>query len=97
MNPEQAAETLATKIDLFVPEGFRDEDGVWHDGPHKSEATVALAALVERNQRLEAQILSVELRNQELLEINARLAALDAEEHDEIPPPRDSGKPRSHP
>ena len=21
----------------FLPDGFRDEDGVWHDGPHREE------------------------------------------------------------
>lgn len=38
-------DVLREKADLFVLSGFRDEDGVWHDGPHCIEFDAALAQL----------------------------------------------------
>jgi hypothetical protein len=29
----------------FLPDGFRDDDGVWHDGPHQAEFDEALFKL----------------------------------------------------
>jgi hypothetical protein len=29
----------------FIPGGFRDEDGEWHDGPHSAEFAKALSQL----------------------------------------------------
>lgn len=34
---------LYEKADLFVRSGFRDEDGVWYDGPHLAGFDAALA------------------------------------------------------
>ncbi len=33
----------------FIPDGFRDEDGVWHDGPHR----IAFDQAVERLEKYE--------------------------------------------
>ena len=44
---------------MFVPQGFRDEDGVWHHGPHYAEAMAALDVLVgyaKRAEELEASL-----------------------------------------
>lgn len=35
-------DVLREKADLFVITGFRDDDGVWHDGPHRIEFDIAL-------------------------------------------------------
>lgn len=40
-----ALTVLRDKMNLFVPSGFRDEDGVWHDGPHQIEFIAALDAV----------------------------------------------------
>jgi hypothetical protein len=32
----------------WIPDGFRDDDGVWHDGPHRLAALAALDTLAER-------------------------------------------------
>lgn len=37
--------TVQERIDLFVIAGFRDEVGVWHEGPHHTAATDALLEL----------------------------------------------------
>lgn len=29
----------------FIPDGFRDEDGVWHEGPHRVEFEATLELL----------------------------------------------------
>jgi DNA repair exonuclease SbcCD ATPase subunit len=50
---EKALETLREKADLFVHEGFRDEDGPWRDGPHRIEFYAALAALAAEFRALE--------------------------------------------
>jgi hypothetical protein len=39
-------------IERYVPDGFRDEEGVEHEGPHRAAALSALDALVAENQRL---------------------------------------------
>lgn len=43
--------TLREKADLFVRPGFRDEDGVWHDGPHRIEFDAALHDLAAEEDR----------------------------------------------
>lgn len=32
------AEGLRRFIELYVPAGFRDDDGIWHDRPHRTTA-----------------------------------------------------------
>jgi hypothetical protein len=29
----------------FIPNGFRDDDGVWHDGPHSAEFATTISKL----------------------------------------------------
>lgn len=36
----------------FMPEGFRDDDGVWHDGPHRIEFDEALAEIEDAFKRV---------------------------------------------
>jgi len=33
---------LVGYIEQYVPDGFRDDDGVWHGGPHQRDAFAAL-------------------------------------------------------
>jgi hypothetical protein len=40
------ADDLQAAIEQFVPDGFRDEDGVWHDGPHRTAALAELDDLL---------------------------------------------------
>lgn len=42
------AMTLRESIEEHVPDGFRDEDGVWHDGPHQRDALAQLDAIEAR-------------------------------------------------
>lgn len=37
--------TLREAIEEFVIDGFRDDDGVWHDGPHRRAALAELDGL----------------------------------------------------
>lgn len=47
----QAARLAAEVLDLsavirkYVPDGFRDDDGIWHQGPHRLTALTNLAAV----------------------------------------------------
>jgi hypothetical protein len=54
--PDEAVSVLLAKVTQFVPSGFRDEDGVWWDGPHRLEAQRAIddlrAVLAARDQQL---------------------------------------------
>jgi hypothetical protein len=45
---DTAALFLREMVRMFVPGGFRDEDGVWHDGPNALASNNALDALVAR-------------------------------------------------
>ena len=54
----KALEMVREKADLFVRVGFRDEDGVWHVGPHRIEFDAALATLTEHLERLEQKFQS---------------------------------------
>jgi hypothetical protein len=36
---------LLRKKGQFIPSGFRDEDGVWHEGPHSAEYATALSRI----------------------------------------------------
>lgn len=54
---EQVAELerLRELVLLRVPDGFRDDDGVWHDGPHRLAFLAdldAIAALLAERERL---------------------------------------------
>jgi hypothetical protein len=51
---------LRTKAELFVRPGYRDEDGVWHDGPHRVEFDAALARLAARLEAAECALASAE-------------------------------------
>lgn len=44
---EEARKVLLSKINQFVPSGFRDEDGVWWEGPHRIEAQRAVDDLAD--------------------------------------------------
>ena len=60
LSPERVAELerLREMVMLRVPDGFRDDDGVWHDGPHRITALAdldALAALLAERKRLRAE------------------------------------------
>ncbi len=39
------SDPIEEALTRWVPDGFRDEDGVWHDGPHRAAALEALAVL----------------------------------------------------
>ena len=39
-------------ISLYVPSGFADEDGVWHDEPHRKTALATLERLRVRCERV---------------------------------------------
>jgi hypothetical protein len=43
-----AAADLRDSLTRYVPDGFRDEAGVWHDGPHRVAALAALDRLEAR-------------------------------------------------
>lgn len=40
-------------LEEFLPDGYRDDDGVWHDGPIQAESLAALA-------RVEARLVGLE-------------------------------------
>ncbi len=46
------ADTIRHYLVQYLPDGFRDEDGVWHEGPHRAQSLAALDALLAENQRL---------------------------------------------
>ena len=65
MPDRDAATTLRAQIEQFVPDGFRDEDGVWHEGPHRRDAFAAV-------DELEAEIERLRERNIRLMELASR-------------------------
>jgi hypothetical protein len=46
---------LADAIRRYVPSGFRDDDGVWHHGPHQNDALFALDSLVAALEQAEQE------------------------------------------
>lgn len=43
---QQAADVIRAALTRWVPYGFRDDDGVWHEGVCQTEALAALERLV---------------------------------------------------
>jgi hypothetical protein len=44
----QDTEAIRAALEQWAPDGFRDDDGVWHDGPHRINTLAALGRLVAR-------------------------------------------------
>ncbi len=43
------ADTIRHYLVQYLPDGFRDEAGVWHEGPHRTQSLAALDALLAEN------------------------------------------------
>jgi hypothetical protein len=54
MSDERPQDTLHRLIDTHVMDGFRDDDGIWHDGPNRRDGFAALDVLRARAVRAEA-------------------------------------------
>jgi hypothetical protein len=51
--PHPEVQRIRESLVTFVPDGFRDEDGTWWDGPHRRDALLALDVLVGRLEQAE--------------------------------------------
>lgn len=50
-----SADTIRQALTAYLPDGFRDEDGVWHDGPVRQDALAAVDALLAVGERDKAE------------------------------------------
>ena len=55
MTADPAAD-LREALERYVPTGFRDDDGVWHEGLSRAKARAALDVLAARLEALEAAL-----------------------------------------
>ncbi len=58
-----AEERIREQIGLYVPAGFRDEDGVWNAGPHRANGLRALDALLAELKQAERRIEQLEAKH----------------------------------
>lgn len=77
----RAVEQLRKFVTLYVPAGFRDKDGVWHDGPHRPRFLASLDVLEARLTELERERSAQEMT----LAACARLLGADMPEWAPLP------------
>ena len=69
-------EQLREHVTLYVPAGFQDEDGVWHDGPHRARFLASLDRVAARVASLEEELAESE-RNLNLVRGGYEVALSD--------------------